>query len=360
MELKAVLHTLKHSKVVFKRYRVIPRALRGYFNSLVFKKPQLRMVEFIINNECNSYCQMCYATKYRLPSREPLSSKEIKDVWLQCQKLGAFIAAVEGGEPTLRPDFFDVVEALDPFRNIVVLVSNCLILDRKWIKDLKKAGVSVLHLSLDGYDAHTNDKVRGSEGHFEKVIECIGIGKELGLTIYLSSMLSHTNKDAYIKILELAKKLEVGVSGALIVTMGRYFGNLQERLTEEDRQWLLSVVKRYSSILRFDWNNNFSGRYECPAGREKISIAMYGDIMGCVCNHLSFGNIRVEPIEVIYGRMNNFKHFKQKSEKCLVSFENEYLTKYIDPIATSEFLPVSIFKHPTSPAKLINGQIVEG
>jgi MoaA/NifB/PqqE/SkfB family radical SAM enzyme len=303
---------------------------------------------------------MCYATKYEIAGSNPLSPAEYRRIWKQCVDLGAFLAVIEGGEPILRKDLFEVIDALDPWNNIIVLVSNSIGLNAENLARLKKAGIAVLHLSLDGADAQTNDRIRGYPGHFNKVMEVVREAKRLGFHVYFSSVLKHTNAQEYIRIIELARSLGVGISGALIVTMGRYSGNFDERLTEEDRLWLLEVLKKYRSTIRFDWNNNFSGIYECPGGREKFSISLYGDIMTCVCNHLSFGNVREEPVKRIWERMRNFSLFRERNDKCLASFDTKYLREYLDPLADSKVLPVSIFTHPTKPAKLIDGKMNEG
>lgn len=361
MELRALIHSLRHSALILKRPSVIGRVIKGLNSTIVLGRPRLKIVEFVVNSECNSECIMCYATRYNKEGEVPLSPIEIGNVWRQCQELGAFIAAVEGGEPTMRRDILDILVALEPFKNIVVLVSNSLNLNKEWLFKLKQAGVSVLHLSLDSADPEKNDVIRGAKGHFKKVMEVVKEGRKLGFTIYFSTIFRHSNREEFLKVIELARSLKVGVSGALVVTMGRYADHDEERLTEEDRLWLLSVLKKYPSIVRFDWNNNLSGRYECPAGREKISVSMYGDIMACVCNHLAFGNVRKESVGTIWRRMCEFSYFKERNERCLVSFDTPYRKGYIDSIVYSPVLPVSIFEHPRRPATLTDdGLIKEG
>lgn len=361
LELKGISHSLAHSGVVMRRPKTIPRIISGALSSLVLGKPKLRVVEYVINHECQSECIMCYATKYHRPGQTRLSVAEIHDSWVQCEKLGAFMSIILGGEPTIHRELDDIIVALNPWNNIVVLVTNSLLLDEQKIKNFKGLGLSVLHLSLDGPNEQLNDYVRGAKGHFKKVMECLKSAKKSGIKVYFSSCLRKSNKKEYIELLELAKSLGIGVSGALIVNNGRFEERDDERLDEEDRQWLLKVIKKYKGTLRFDWNNNLSGSYECPAGREKFSIALYGDIMSCVANHLSFGNIRQESVATILERMNNFSHFKDKDkrDKCLISFDTEYYRKYMQEVAKAQNLPVSIFEHPVHPAKLVNGKMVE-
>ncbi len=361
MQWKALRHILEHSGFLLKKPRIFWRALSESFRVAVLRQRRLRIVEWIINSECDSKCVMCYAVKYANSKDTPLTPQQIGKAWEACEKQGAFIAAVEGGEPTLRKDFDEVVKALHPERNVVVIVSNSLGFTKEKIRHLKTLGVSMLHLSLNSAKREENDLIRGVQGHFDQVLRCVGWAKEAGLEVYFSSMLMHSNKEAFVEILDLAKKLKVGVSGAQIVTEGRYRNERSERLTEEDRLWIINdLLPDYADVLRFDWNTNFSGRYECPAGREKISISMYGEVMPCVCNHIGFGNVREESVASILRRMNEFPHFKEKNEKCLASFDTPYRSKYLDTIGDSPKLPISIFRHPRHPARLSGGKIVEG
>jgi hypothetical protein len=173
-------------------------------------------------------------------------------------------------------------------------------------------------------------------------------------------MLSHGNREEFLKILGLARSMNIGVSGALVVTQGRYEETWDERLTEDDRTWIFEdLCKQYSDVLRFDWNTNLTGAYECPAGREKVSVSLYGEIMSCVANHLGFGDLRKEGLSAILRRTNEFTHFKDKNPKCLISFDTEYRRKYMDAAYNAESLPINIFDHPSSPAHLEDGKMIE-
>ena len=360
MELRALRHTLHHSRFLFKHPRALVRAGIGLFRTMVLKQTRLRVVEWVINYECDSHCVFCYATKYNEDGKKPLSPAEIGKIWLDAEKEGAFLSIILGGEPTIRPDLDEIIKAMHPERNIIVLVTNSLSLTRDRVFEIKKLGVAVFHCSLDGADPELNDKNRGAPGHFNQVMKVVQWCKEAGIDVYFSSMLSHSNKKEFIKVLELARSLDIGVSGALVVTQGRYEETWDERLTEEDRTWIFGdLLKEYSDVLRFDWNTNLTGAYECPAGREKVSVSLYGEIMSCVANHLGFGSLRDESLSTILRRTNEFTHFQDKNPKCLISFDTEYRRKYMDAAYDAESLPLDIFKHPSSPAKLVDGKMVE-
>jgi DNA repair photolyase len=47
------------------RYRpaLLQKIARGYFRTLILRRPTLRIVEFSINHSCQSGCEYCYATR---------------------------------------------------------------------------------------------------------------------------------------------------------------------------------------------------------------------------------------------------------------------------------------------------------
>ncbi len=352
MQIKALFHTWKHSKVLLTRPKALRRAVKNMLAGTFLKQDRLRVVEFVINHECDSKCIYCYATKYVDRNDTPLTPEEIGDIWRQSEDAGAIVSVVEGGEPTLHPQFDEIIAALNPWQNVVCVVTNCLTLTHERLQHFKDIGVSVMHFSLDGTSPEENDQVRGAPGHFNKVMESVRICKTIGLTAYLSTVLTHNNWDRFERVIKLAESKDIGVSGALFVAEGRSTELIQERPTEEDRIKLLDFLKKYNHVLRFDWNTNFSGNYACPAGREKVSISLYGEVMACVCNHLSFGDLRRESLRAVLRRMRNFSFFKEKNPKCLVGFQTPYRDKYFDTLEDSPFLPISILKHPAHPETL--------
>ncbi len=353
-QIRALLHTWKHSKILFSRPNALFRAVKNMVMSIVFRQNRMRVAEFVINHECDSRCVYCYATKYVDRNKSPMTPEEIGDIWRQCEEAGGIVSVVEGGEPTLHPQLDQIIAALNPWKNIVCIVSNCLTLNRARLQHFKNIGVSIMHFSLDGTSPEENDAVRGTPGHFNKVMKAVEICKEIGLPAYFSTVLTHNNWDRFERVIKLAESMDIGVSGALFVAEGRSKDLMDERLTDKDREKLLKFIEKYSHVLRFDWNTNFSGNYACPAGREKVSISLYGEVMACVCNHLSFGNLRKESLKAVLKRMGNFSYFKERNPQCLVGFRTPYRDKYFDTLEDSKFLPISIFNHPVNPVELNN------
>ncbi len=348
--LNKIKHLTYHSRVIKKRSKLIPKIAKGYFNTLVLKKTVLRTIELALLTECNSKCEMCYASKMKKNNDQYLSVSEYEKIWKQADRLGAFSVILSGGEPTLHKDFFDIVSVLDPKNSIIALVTNSLNLNEHFLKEAKKLGIETLHLSLDGTDPKINDKVRGTQGHFQKVMESIETAKKAGIAVYISTVVAHNGLDKMKEMVKFTKEKNIGIVFSLACVSGNWANSKDVLLTPEEWQEVQTYM-RANPCIRSDWTINFSLKTECPGGREKLNISPYGDITGCGMNYVSFGNIRQEPLEIIWKRMGQFPAFKKRSKDCLIGADKNYIEKYIKPLSDMT-VPVQIDKHPKNPIPL--------
>lgn len=347
--LKELKHSLGHIELLISRPLVVPKVVTGYFRTLILRQTVLRVVEFVVNHECQSNCVMCFASKNRKDGQIPLSPSEIKNIWEEASKLGAVVAILEGGEATLRKDFLEIIQVLDPKRTIIHLITNSLGLTKNKLLEMKKAGLASICFSLDGPDAETNDRIRGSKGHFDQVMQCIKWAKEIGLIVCIAPTFSHGQMQKVKKIMQMALEMDCNITPATAVLSGRWAG--QSKYLLDDAEWkeTRQLLDKYPQ-MRFDWSINYSLKNECPGGREKVSIGVYGDVLGCPGNPISFGNVREESLKNIWKRMHNFVPFKKRSPICLISEDINYIKSFVDPIAEFKQHPVDISAHPNKDA----------
>ncbi len=341
-------HFVSHSKIIKRNINLIPKIASGYYKTLVLKQNVLRTLELALLTECNSECVMCYATEMKREDDHYLTPEEYRNLWQQARKLGAFSAILSGGEPTMRKEFFEIVEALNPHDSIIGLVSNSSMLNRPFLKDLKKAGIETLHLSLDSLDEEKNDRIRGMPGHYRHVMYAIEEGKKQGFHVFLSTVIMRDGMDKMKEIVQFAMKNEIGVIFSLACVSGEWSQAKDVLLTDEEWKYVQNYMKKNNGIIRSDWTINLSMKTECPGGREKISVSPYGDIQGCGMNYVSFGNIREEPLERIWRRSCEFPDFKRRPTSCLIGADMDYIERYIRPLS-GKTVPVQIDQHPTNP-----------
>ncbi len=131
----------------------------------------------------------------------------------------------------------------------------------------------------------------------------------------------------------------VSASGAMI-------GNVKLRLTSND-------LERYKKLLeiglvRADTIMNFSGKSGCPAGKERIHITAFGDVITCPHVQVSYGNIREQSLKKIWQEMYSIPDLHKYSSVCKHAFDQEYYDKFLKPIEHIIQVPISVYDHPKS------------
>lgn len=289
---------------------------KGFYRGMVLKKNVLRSVEFAMLYKCNMKCEKCYARDLYDSKNDGISIEDIKSIWKQCHDLGAMHVNVTGGEPLIRKDIVDVVKALKPESTMISLVTNSLLLTREKVFELKKAGLNSLHLSLDSHIPEVHDKLRGVKGIYDKVMQGAEWAHEAKLVVCFSHVVCPETIDDLPKMIELAKS-----KGAFLIlctagTSGGWEGKAENLLTKE--QLLRNDrIREETDITTQDLEFNFSGKRECPAGREKIYISCHGDVYPCDTDHKPFGNVFKEPLKDIHKKMCQCPTYKDGSPICI-------------------------------------------
>lgn len=329
---------------------LIRKILNGYFNTLVLRKPVLKSIEFSITTKCNSRCKMCFAYNYRDSQKKELNAQEVRNVWLQAKKLGAIGSYLLGGEPTIREDLFEILEALETKKYLVGIVTNSLLLSEEFIKKLKRSGVTFLSFSLDSLNEEANDELRNCPGHYKKVISAIALAKAHKFRTDISCLLSHSTLPKIEEFIDFALRLGVDyIAPSVMVPVGNWANADSEMLTENDWIRINELIKKYH-FLKFDFLQNFSLKQACPGGIEKLAIGPYGDVMICNVNPISFGNIREESLDTMWKRVHKFKFFKlgRNYKNCVVAADKEYQNEILKPISAIKQQPVFYLDHPSN------------
>ncbi|MGI8661990.1 MAG: mycofactocin radical SAM maturase [Acidimicrobiales bacterium] len=110
---------------------------------------------------CNLQCVHCLSSSGRRDPRE-LSTTEAMAVLDELHDLQVFYVNIGGGEPTIRSDFYDLLD-YSVSRGVGVKFStNGTTLTPQRARRLARTDYVDVQISLDGADAATNDAVRGA------------------------------------------------------------------------------------------------------------------------------------------------------------------------------------------------------
>jgi radical SAM protein with 4Fe4S-binding SPASM domain len=133
---------------------------------------------------CNLRCRHCYANATAGPAEGELSTAEAKRFIDGLAKAKAPVLLFSGGEPLMRPDFFELVGYARTYGIRPVISTNGTLISLEVAKRIKEAGVGYVGVSLDGLE-ELNDRMRNVKGAFQMALagirNCVAAGQRVGL-----------------------------------------------------------------------------------------------------------------------------------------------------------------------------------
>lgn len=181
---------------------------------------------FELTKRCNTLCTQCFmdAKTPRWNNTQEVSFMEIEDIVKQFSNMGGFSIRLTGGEPTIRKDFFDIVDLINEEGLIVGLNTNGLFGEKKLEKILSK-GIKDMRISLDGPE-DVNDGIR-SKGTYRKIIRTLDNIAQYNKTsdepaqVVINVVLMKSTKDSVEEMIALAQHYGSKISFGLLRISGR-------------------------------------------------------------------------------------------------------------------------------------------
>lgn len=120
---------------------------------------------------CNLACVHCLSSSGKRDPRE-LSTRQCMDIIDELQRMQVFYVNIGGGEPTVRPDFWELVDYATAHQVGVKFSTNGLRITPEVAQRLAKSDYVDVQISLDGATAEVNDAVRGA-GSYDMAIQAL-------------------------------------------------------------------------------------------------------------------------------------------------------------------------------------------
>ena len=114
---------------------------------------------------CNLACVHCLSSSGKRDPRE-LSTAQCKAIIDELERMQVFYVNIGGGEPTIRPDFWELVDYAGEHRVGVKFSTNGVRITPEVAARLAASDYVDVQISLDGATAEVNDAVRGA-GSFD-------------------------------------------------------------------------------------------------------------------------------------------------------------------------------------------------
>src|SRR4051794_35097980 len=130
---------------------------------------------------CNLACVHCLSSSGRRDPRE-LSTDECRAVIDELERMQVFYVNIGGGEPTVRRDFWELVEYATAHHVGVKFSTNGSRISPERAEWLRGSDYVDVQISLDGATASVNDRVRGA-GSYATAMRALGLLRGMGVKL---------------------------------------------------------------------------------------------------------------------------------------------------------------------------------
>lgn len=193
---------------------------------------------------CNLKCRHCYMSSDAKKYQNELTTAEAKQFINDLADFNVPVLLFSGGEPLIRPDFFELADYAAKKGVRPTLSTNGTLITPEVARKIKDIGVGYVGISLDGL-REVNDKFRGKAGAFEAAMNgiknCVAVDQRVGLRFTIN----HHNIQELENIFDFIEEENINrVCFYHLVYSGRGNQMMDEDVTAEESRRAMDIIIR--------------------------------------------------------------------------------------------------------------------
>jgi heme b synthase len=309
-----------------------------------------KWIAWEVTRRCNLNCIHCRSSSAMVVEKHPdFSTGEAYRIIDDISSYAKPVVVLSGGEPLLRKDIFDIAQYGTEKGLRMCLATNGTLVTEEICEKIKKSGIRIISLSLDGASEETHDDFRKEKGAFAGTINAAKLFKKHGIEFIINSSFTKRNQKEIPKVYKLAK--ELGATAwymFMIVPTGRGEEIMNELISKEDYEelleWHYHMEKKEKDMLvrptcaphyyrvvlqqakeegekyeRRSLKFSTGGAKGCIAGQLIALIDVDGNVLPCSYFPKFAGNVREKSFKEIWEKSELFKElrdFKKYKNRC--------------------------------------------
>ncbi|MFC1596074.1 radical SAM protein [Candidatus Margulisiibacteriota bacterium] len=224
---------------------------------------------------------------------------------------------ITGGEPFVRTDVADIVEALLPRAKRIVISTNGYFTERivELVKRFPQVGIRI---SIEGLQ-EANDAIRGILDGYNRGLKTLYALREMGIKdIGFGMTIQRLNARDLIKLYQLSCELGYEFATAALHN-SHYFHKLDNSFSEEDKQVIIPEIEQLiAQLLKSNSPKKWFRAYfnhglinyikgnkrllPCEMGTDGFFLDPVGDVLACngMDTKMSMGNLKQSSFEEIW------------------------------------------------------------
>ena len=298
-------------------------ATHGLFEGFVTGRRLAPISMYVaVTGRCPYRCAHCSAAG--LHEGQELDTVAMKKILSDVQNMGTAIIGLTGGEPLTRADLAELIASVDD-RSVTYLFTSGFGMTPKKARELQRAGLFAVGVSLDSADAAFMDARRGATGAHERAVAAVRYCREAGLytmtqTVAERETLGSGRLQEVVAFSEAIGAHEVRIlesmpSGRLAKIDPNRILTAQER--NALRKFHAETNRRKNGIkVAVFAHTESADRFGCGAGTQHSYIDAAGNLFPCDFVPLSFGNVLERPVAELWREMHRL--IGKPRQTCMV------------------------------------------
>jgi radical SAM protein with 4Fe4S-binding SPASM domain len=279
---------------------------------------------------CNERCTHCYIEEFKDDPKRILNKEGWFQVLTELRSAGTLYLILMGGEPTLSPYYFDIIERGAELGFHVSSISNGLkIKNQDYADRIKTAGLKLITFSLYSMNPEVHDKMTKVRGSHEKLMQAIDYCDKAGIKVSLNGLLTEANSRGIFDLYDwsMERGFELKVDPNITPKLNGDREPTQYRASRDTLLWFYRERTRRWKKSRPTPILETDNSYVCNAAKGKCAVNPYGELLPCIEIRESFGNLSQESFHDIWNsaparkwREPRIKNLTDKGEPGLYGF----------------------------------------
>ena len=289
-----------------------------------------------VTHRCNLHCRYCPC--WQTPARkrhDELSTAQWKDVIEQARDMGVALVAFTGGEPTLRPDLFELGAHARALGMEAYVNTNGMLVRPGNVGRLVES-FDTVDVSIDSIDPAVHDQVRGQPGSHRAAMRAVDLllrHRRPGLLLTVTAVIRPSNVDALYRLNRYLRRRRVQLLLQPEHDQGTFTSQTGAQYSLDLDAFYRKMRRLWDNVYSPFWGQKFyfadfyhyfgpflAGRgpvFRCFAGSLNFQVSPYGDVMVCQLQRDSQGNVARTPLADIFANMQRARrYYSSRHRRC--------------------------------------------
>ena len=176
-------------------------------------------IDLLCGYTCNNNCLFCFV-KGR--SQRDRTTEEVKSILNELKSDGCNLIFFNGGEPTIRSDFLELVRYAKAIgiQHVCVTSNGRMFYYKEFAKEVAQAGLELAIISIHGADSKTHDFLTQTPGSFAQTIQGMQNLIDAGVLVTSNTTIVKQNYKQLPRIISMLSKFKLGWKQFILVHPG--------------------------------------------------------------------------------------------------------------------------------------------